>query len=84
VAAAAFIVREDGCVLFIRRAKEPARGKLAIPGGFIDIGETADQEAKALDAVESLCWLEAARVDSEEIAFPSMSRALEVFLAGRH
>ena len=132
VAAAAFILREDGCALFIRRAKEPAKGKLALPGGFIDIGETAEEAVRreireevnlqlssieylcsqpneyhykevtypvldlffiaragpvrrvaALDGVASFCWLEPAQADPAEIAFPSMRRALKVFLAGR-
>ena len=43
---AVFITRPDGQVLLIERAKEPGRGKLAPPGGFIDIGETAESAAR--------------------------------------
>jgi NAD+ diphosphatase len=42
VSAAELIVSADGAALFIRRARDPGRNKLALPGGFIDRGETAE------------------------------------------
>ena len=37
-----FLFDESDRVLWIRRAKEPRQGTLAIPGGFIDHGEPAE------------------------------------------
>ena len=42
IAVAALILRADGKGLFIRRAKDPAKGRLALVGGFVDAGESAD------------------------------------------
>ena len=132
IAAAAFISNPSGQTLFIRRSKDPAKGKLAIPGGFVDIGETAERALQreiheevglevgsltylcsqtndyhykeitypvldlffvaavansagvaALDGVESYSWLDAAQVNPEEIAFPSVRAALAVCVSGQ-
>ncbi len=42
VSAAAFVFEANGRILLLRRAKEPAKGLFGIPGGFIDIGESAE------------------------------------------
>jgi len=127
-AVAAVIRREDGRVLFIRRAKDPGKGKLGMPGGFVDPGENGEaalvrevreevglelqdvrylsshanrylyagvtyntldlfytgrvedpDRADALDAVESVVWLDPLTVPLEEIAFDSMRAALAVY-----
>lgn len=63
-AVGAFVVDPEGRVLFIRRAKNPAAGKLGLPGGFIDTGESAENGLRRevreevgldIDALEFLC-----------------------------
>ena len=48
---AVILVPVGNGLLLIRRAHEPGRGKLALPGGFIEIGETW-QEAAARELRE--------------------------------
>jgi ADP-ribose pyrophosphatase YjhB (NUDIX family) len=64
VAAACFIFDVHNQVLLIRRQKDPGKGRLAPPGGFVDAGETAEsgvrrevQEETGLhiEAVKFLC-----------------------------
>lgn len=42
-AVAAFLRNEKGEFLFVRRAREPARGKLNVPGGFVDPLESVEE-----------------------------------------
>ena len=41
-ATAAFIIR-NGCLLVAKRGKEPAKGTLDLPGGFVDMDETVEE-----------------------------------------
>jgi ADP-ribose pyrophosphatase YjhB (NUDIX family) len=45
-AVAALVVDEHGRVLFIRREREPAKGLLGMPGGFVDPGESAEDAVR--------------------------------------
>ena len=45
-AAGIVVEDEEGRVLFVRRAHEPARGRLAVPGGFVDVNEAAEEAAR--------------------------------------
>lgn len=42
-ATAAFILNSKGELLVARRGKEPAKGTLDLPGGFVDNGESGEQ-----------------------------------------
>lgn len=42
-ATVAFIRNEKGDLLVAKRAKEPAKGTLDLPGGFVDIQETGEE-----------------------------------------
>ena len=39
---AGIIQDESGKILFIRRKREPSKGKLSLPGGFVDPGENVE------------------------------------------
>ncbi len=49
--AGAIAVREDGRILLVKRAIEPRIGTWVFPGGFMDVGESAE-EAAARETLE--------------------------------
>ncbi len=42
IAVGAVLLAPDDMVLLIRRAKDPHKGKLSVPGGFVDAGEVVE------------------------------------------
>jgi len=40
-----FVAREDGSLLLTRRAFEPCQGEWSLPGGYIELDETAEESA---------------------------------------
>lgn len=61
VSSSVLIVADDGAALFIRRARDPGKDKLALPGGFVDRGETA--EAAAIREVREEAGVKLERVE---------------------
>jgi 8-oxo-dGTP pyrophosphatase MutT (NUDIX family) len=53
--AAGIVIDVAGRVLFLVRAREPALGKLALPGGFVEPGERAE-DAALRECREELGW----------------------------
>lgn len=45
-AVACFIRNTEGELLLVRRGKEPAKGTLDLPGGFVDMHETGEEAAR--------------------------------------
>ena len=46
-AAVAAILESDNKIVLIKRAKEPGKGKLDLPGGFVDPKESAEEAIKS-------------------------------------
>lgn len=49
------IIGTGTSIVFTVRAKEPAKGKLALPGGFVDPGESAFDGVRR-ECLEELAW----------------------------
>lgn len=43
VAVGGIVTDEAGRVLFLKRARDPGKGKLGLPGGFVDAGENLEE-----------------------------------------
>ncbi|HZD36634.1 MAG TPA: NUDIX hydrolase [Nitrososphaeraceae archaeon] len=48
------IIQQDSEILLARRKKEPFKGYLALPGGFVNIGETIEETALNIELTDIL------------------------------
>ena len=46
VGVGAVVVREDGCVLLVRRRQPPRAGEWSLPGGLVELGESLDEAVR--------------------------------------
>ncbi len=53
--ASGVIIDLAGEIVFLERAREPSRGKLGLPGGFVDPGERAE-DAALRECLEEISW----------------------------
>jgi NAD+ diphosphatase len=54
-AAAGVVIDRLGDIVFVERAREPRKGKLGLPGGFVDPGERAE-DAALRECLEEIGW----------------------------
>ena len=88
----AVIVNTKNELLAVRRAKQPAKGTLDLPGGFCDCGETAEQgvirevleeteNARAMDDASELVWLPWDKIQPAAFGLNSIRKGVEQLLA---
>ena len=86
-ATVALILNEKNELLVCRRAKEPAKGTLDLPGGFIDMFFLCTVENmshfSAMDDVADAFFLPLSEINSEDFGLDSIRRGLKKFLSGR-
>jgi ADP-ribose pyrophosphatase YjhB (NUDIX family) len=71
-AATGCVIESGGLVVFLVRGHEPSRGKLALPGGFVDPGEGA-MEGLRRELREEIGWEPSAGADIRLFAsFPNV------------